>query len=73
MSSTFDSILQSAEQLSSEEQLRLANALYQRQLPTNHDAWLEETRKRMAADKRGEVEWIDQDDAMKRLRAITRK
>lgn len=69
----FETILEQAKELNRDEQVMLANALYHGQVPVYHEAWLAETNRRLEAADRGEVDWVDMEEALKRIRAITRK
>jgi putative addiction module component (TIGR02574 family) len=74
MSTEYQAVLSQAQHLSPDERVRLANALYDSVHEGDfHEQWLAETRRRIDAADRGEVQWIDAPEAMRRLREITRK
>lgn len=77
MSTTYDAIEQAAKKLPLEEKATLAQTLLKDLDGFENDeirtAWLEESKRRYEAYQRGEMEAIDGDEVMARLRDRLRK
>jgi hypothetical protein len=75
METRFTEILDQARKLNREEQVMLANALYEG-LPADHkvhDAWLEESQRRAEAADRGEMTSRDADEVLADIRKMLGK